>query len=227
MSKYQRELLEKQKEIQAIEEQKRIQIEKMLVESNRAFSQEELSLVSNTFYGDKEILLTLRKFLLQGTLTQLEKNKLEPIAKNDQIMDIIRRSLIPVIEPTSPYSSDIWLEVKTEEKGAGEAENDILSLLVFIHYIEQQLDKMSGKEIKYDYAKKGSKNQWENGDIRFEDLTPKGDEGYNNSFINLQARNKIIEKVNSTLNQLNMFAIQHHIVDPEEEEKIKELNSNK
>jgi len=217
-----------QREIQQLEAEKRKQIEKMLINSNRVFSQEQLSLVSNTFYNNTDLLLTLRKFLLQGILTGNDLSHISEIGSNEQLMSVIRLSLIPVIDPNAAYSSDIWLDIKTEEKGAGEAFNDILSKLVLIRYFEQQIDKMEGKSPKYKYIVKGSGNQWENGEIMFQELTPTGNEGYDGSFINLQARNNIIERVNGTLNQLNMFAIQHHQPLTEEEElEKKNLDSNK
>ena len=194
------------------------------------YTDDERNLIANTFADNEELIMAIRKFLLQGELLASEKVVLDKFVQSSESVALLRKAMLPHVNLDSPLGqiADMWASIDTKIKGAGEIQNDLLSRLVVVRYLEQQFDRMEGREKDYPYVVKDSVNQWENGDIQFKDLTFRENKGFENSFIDTQARHEIISQVDGILLTLRSLAIQIKCqLTPEELGDLMKRDSNK
>lgn len=178
---------------------------------NSRFTEEELSLISNTFFEKDELLMTIRKHFLQFNLDEQEAISIKGI--NENTLKVIRKQLLPEIDPTSPMfqNRDLWVSVNTTEKLAEDSYLDMRAQDIAIRYLEEQFDRIEGN---FDIS-----------GIQLKDLVYNDKKNEERAFIDLKARNTLLTHIDANLQDLRTLAISNSKVDIDE--KLRKLDSNK
>lgn len=115
------------------------------------FSEAELSLIKNTFSDNDELLFAIRNVLLQFPLSDGQKATLS-VGLNENVISVLRKRIIPELLPTYPLGQlPSILTTLTQElkaKDANEMAPQFLAKLVEIRYLEQQFQRLEGKDIE-------------------------------------------------------------------------------
>lgn len=188
---------------------------KALSESS-GFTEEELSLLSNTFYENDNLLLTIRKFILQGELDQVEKSFIDNLTPDT--IKIVRKQLLPEINPNAPYYNlrDMWTSINTNEKMIEDVYLDMKAQKIAIDYLEQQLNMLKGGT-SFAIIKL----------IKLKELVYNDKKDAEKSFIELKARNLLLTHIDASIQQIRTIAIDKaKISDIDKLEKIRQMNSN-
>ena len=183
--------------------------------TDKRFSNQELSLISNTFLDNLELIMALRKHFLQGNLLAIESIDLEKFAKNQELMLVIRKMFLPEIDPEVPLfqTADLWLNIDTKNKPLDMAYLEMKSRQIVVDYLEQQFRELEddGTKIK----------------IKFRDLIYNSKKRPEDAFVEMDARNFLITFIDRHLQELLILAVQHKTPDAEEEAKKRLQDSNK
>lgn len=184
--------------------------------SNFIFSDEEFSLISNTFGGNEgeEIIHSLKKLFYQGELLQADLanlKKLTPEAK-----DLVSKVFLPKLKADAPLnqSVDLWISINTKEKDPEEAYLEMRARQIVVDYLAERLKELKGEDFSKDAL------------INLSDLVFKPNKDVEKAFIEMSARNTIIQHIDLHLQHLKIIAGEGK----ETPEKIKERlakNSNK
>ncbi len=62
------------------------------------YTDSELSLIKNTFSGNKELLVLFRKFLLQGEMSEEEIKLLNSLVSNPEILRVLEKAVNPKLD---------------------------------------------------------------------------------------------------------------------------------
>ena len=181
------------------------------VSKNSRYTEKELSLISNTFLDNNELLMALRKFFLQGELNTQEQILIREL--NQDTIFIIRKNLLPEIDPNAPFHQvvDLWVSIDTLNKLVEDVYFDMKARKIVIDYLEQQFERIKrGKDV---------------GDIELKKLVFDGKKDNIAAFVELKARNTILTHIDRHLEELRILAIANAKMEPDE--KVKLLDSNK
>jgi len=181
------------------------------VSKNSRYTEKELSLISNTFLDNNELLMALRKFFLQGELNTQEQILIREL--NQDTIFIIRKNLLPEIDPNAPFHQvvDLWVSIDTLNKLVEDVYFDMKARKIVIDYLEQQFERIKrGKDV---------------GDIELKKLVFDGKKDNITAFVELKARNTILTHIDRHLEELRILAIANAKMEPDE--KVKLLDSNK
>lgn len=69
----------------------------------RRITDEEISLIENTFKGQEQLLITLRKFILQGELSKAEQDDMARL-KSPEVVRIIKKTVWPSLDKGAPLA---------------------------------------------------------------------------------------------------------------------------
>lgn len=162
------------------------------------YSETEREIIKSIFAEDDDLLILVRRFFIQDTLTEEEKGQLLKLfPKDSPSLAVLRKTFYPEIIPDTPLHQmvDLWLinELEFKEKDPAFAWPYILSNTMFMNYLLNQFNFFEGKEIL------GTK---------FKDFTSIDIVAANQEliFCNLHARNRLISFIDSQLNQLKVLA---------------------
>lgn len=159
------------------------------------YTDDELALINNAFGGRIDVLLLVRKFLLQGELSALEKAGLKFLSE-PKMLGVLRKTYLPEIDFTAPVTQlfDMWMAVPTKIPDIDEmqAHSAMQSMDIITTYLDQRLNSLAGKESK--------KN------IQLVDLCYSKDKEAEQAQIELGARNTIISHVDGNTAQLYILA---------------------
>lgn len=111
------------------------------------FSDEELSLIKNTFAENEVLLYTIRKVFLQFPLTEVEKNLIK-ISCTPEVIAVLKKRILPDISPMFPLGQlpsilttlTDNLKMLTPEEMKPHMEAKLLE----IEYLEQQFKVLAG-----------------------------------------------------------------------------------
>jgi len=110
------------------------------------YSEEELSLLKNTFAKKDELLIALRKMLLQIDLTEKEEKFKEIF--NEQVVKAIRKVMFPSIEGDEKLYMviDLWSKtvINIDELENRKSIISIDARARFLEYLDQQLNIIVG-----------------------------------------------------------------------------------
>ena len=154
------------------------------------YSDEELKLLNDTFSERTDLLLLLRKFLLQGELNEVETESIK-LFRNFNILPIIQKTYLPVLDLNAPLSQlvDFWLMVDTKDRDLAMLEVELQARQMLIDYMGQRFKCLiNGEEDKRD--------------IKLTDLIYDEDKKIQQAYIDLAARNIIIKNVEDNTIQL-------------------------
>jgi len=192
-------------------EQKKIKRKLQELSENTRFTQEEISLIINTFFNRKDLLKAIRKFFLQVELEPQEQSMINGL--NQPTIAIVRKQLLPEMNGDSPFyqNRDMWTSIKTEEKLSEDVYLDMKAQDIAIRYLEEQFDRLN------DTSNLGS--------IRLKDLVFNDKKGDKQAFVEMKARNILLLHIDAYLDELRVTAINESEIDINEKTKL--LDSNK
>jgi len=179
------------------------------LENHPKYTKEELSLISNIFYDRDDVLMTIRKFFLQGELNNTEETIVKTLTEDT--IRVLRKCILPDINFHSPLvlGKDLWARIDMTTKLMEDAYWEIRSESILIKYLEEQFERFNGAGIKMKLT-----------DLIYNDKKPMDVACYE-----LKARNKVLNLIDECLRELRMLAISNAEVD--NAEKIRMMNSNK
>ena len=161
------------------------------------YSEEELSLIKNTFAENEELLKTLRKFFWQFSLDPIQLEEIKKISAQKELVKLLRKTFLPFLEPDAPFQQviDLWMTIKLEGITPENAHPIIQSREKLIQYLDQQLKYLENEVVSEPK-------------IYFKDLARMSNLGVDSeeNYINLVVRNMIISHVEMQLNQLIVLA---------------------
>lgn len=157
------------------------------------FSDEELSLIKNTFADNLDLLKAIRKVFLQITLSATESMLINGISKQKELCALIRKSFLPTIDGDAPLHQiiDLWLTVEIKGKNVEDVYNDAHAREKLIRYIDEQLGRIEGKEAH---------------GISFNSLVSLTEKSEMEVYIDLIVRNTVVSHVEMQLNQFLILA---------------------
>lgn len=158
------------------------------------FSDEELSLIKNTFAEDDVLLKVLRKVFFQGDLSDDELKIVRSFNSGDQSLRLLRKALLPEVDYSAPIFqiTDLYVNIDTKENGVDRAYPLILARDLVHDYLSQQFAILEDKKPKVK--------------IVFADLHRAGDKEPTEAFVQLSARNTLISHIEFQLYQLKLLA---------------------
>ena len=188
-------------------------IEQVKSKSKNKYTEDELALIGKMFLGDEDLLSILRKFFLQGELLEWEKILLQGLTEDT--IAVVEKCFLPEVDPYAPRANDLW--------NGADMQQAMQKLLEYAY-----LD-MEAQQLVIDYLKgqfealRGRKNR-----ISLKDLVFNRKKDKEQAFVELKARNMLLNHIDSHTEELRMTAIA--IADdlsPEEKEKKIMMDSNK
>ena len=164
--------------------------------------------IKGVFANKLDLLLLLRKSLLRGEMNASEKNSFSNFSK--ELVAILRKQFLPTINFENPAAQliDLWATAHIRDKSVDDAWLEMEARRILIDYLEERFVFLEGKG---------------EGKIYLVDLEYNRIESKEKSFINLLARNTIINHIDVNMGILWSVANQ-----PEEKkEDIEEKNKRK
>jgi len=192
-------------------EKKQIKRKLQDLNKNTRFTTEELSLISNTFFENDDVLKAVRKFFLQAELEPQEQNIIDGLSQ--QTIALLRKQLLPEINADSPFyqNRDMWTSIKTDEKLAEDVYLDMKAQDIAIRYLEEQFERLIGN--------------FDDNTIRLKELVFNSKKDPDEAFADLKARNTLLLHIDAYIDELRVIAINNAKID--DDDKIKKLDSNK
>jgi len=175
------------------------------------YTDEELSLIKNTFSENEEMLKVIRKVFLQIPLDVIDQQIIASIKGNKNLIAVIRKAFLPTIDAKAPLNQviDMWMTLKMEGKTPEMVSIDARAFDKLIKYLDEQLLRLEGKE--------------EIGYVSFSDLEVIKGKVAEDIYIDLMVRNTIIK---TTEMQLNMFLLLAGMKEETVEETVKRLQKD-
>lgn len=183
------------------------------------FSDQELSLIKNTFAENDMLLTALRKLFLQMPLDVVDKNELSLVTGNKDVLKVVRKCYLPTLEPDAPFNQmvDLWMTVEIKDKQPEDVLPNLVARQVLLQYLEEQIDRLESGN--YDVI---------NG-LEFASFVPSyalSRADALNAYVNLVARNTLISHNEWQVTQLSVLAGQKDET-VEQTQKRLQQNSNK
>jgi len=176
------------------------------------FTEEELSLIKNTFAERDDLLLAIRKVMLQLDLPEREDIMLREIMK-ENVAKVIKKFILPELDGNAPLFqlASMWMNtlIKAREMNNEKAFLYIEAREIEEKYISQQLDVLT--------EGKGEET------IKHAELKEKGKKDFAQRYIDLIAWDSLISFIDSQLMQIKLVA---GTKKETEEEQIKRLNQD-
>jgi hypothetical protein len=177
------------------------------------FSDSELDIIKGTFLDNYELLIAVRKVMLQMPLGAVDLAILLVFKGKDELNKVMRKTFLPELDSEAPLGQeiDLWMILPIDKMTPTEAYPHLQANKIAIDYIDQQLETL--------------KDTNKVGKIRLSEMVGiKPDE--TETYINNVARNTIIGFTENQLVQLRTLAEQNR--ETEEERKLRESkDSNK
>jgi hypothetical protein len=193
--------------------QKQIDEAKKLIEQQKKlmrYSENEISLIRNTFLDNDKILKAIRKVFLQLPLDNGDEAELAVFKGHKDLMKVMRKTFLPELDGNAPLNQnvDLWMTVQIADKTPAEAYPHIVARAKLILYIKQRLMALEGL--------------MDSEMIIFENLTIKEDlPTADLAYVNLIVRNIVVNHTEQMLVQLEDLA---NIKEETPEEVAKKIN---
>lgn len=158
------------------------------------YSDEELSLIKNTFCENDELLRALRKVIFQGVLNDEEMKIIRSFNVQPEAVKVLRKTILPEIDLDAPFFQmvDLYVNIDTKESSIEKAYPMAVARDMVVDYLDQQFKVLIGEE--------------EKPTIIFSKLhSPKGKD-IEAAFTELAARNTLLQHVDFQLLQLKTLA---------------------
>jgi len=172
------------------------------------YSDGELEIIKSTFAEQDELLIALRKSLLQMPMNAVDLSLVE-LAKKPAILALLRKVLLPTLDPDAPFHQlvDLWMTLQIGDKIPAEMRPIMVARQTVISYLDQELSFLEGQKVS---------NR-----IIFADLIPNKDKTDWEAYSDLLARNTIIAHLEMQLNGLKMLGGQKDETVDQTKERLK------
>ena len=185
--------------------------------SQSTYTDKEYELMANLFADNEKLLMALRKHFLQGELTESEASLIKGFASKPNAMAILRKTLLPELNPEAPVGQlvDLWINIDTKNKLVEDAHLEMRAKDIFVKYLKQQFKELEKEEVTGRY-------------ITLKDLIYNQDKDSETAFIGLQARNTLLQYIDGLFHFLMRTAVQTETkLTPEEMSEKLKSDSNK
>lgn len=178
------------------------------------YSDKELSLLKSTFAEQEDIMILIRKFLLQGDINKEEMNLLTKYRQNPDVVAILKKAVAPELDKLAPPSQtvDLFTHMDLNPTPADHAYLIIQARHLAKKYLDQRFDAFAGKKIVKP--------------ISFDGLI-EPEEDFKQTYINFIARNFLLPHIDSQLFGSLMIIAGTKEETPEEQRKRLLRDSNK
>ncbi len=114
----------------------------------RRFDEGELILIKNTFAENDDLLILIRKVLLQGELTP-DENKIIKSLGADAIA-IIRKAMLPKLDANAPLFqlADMWMSIETKDKNPEDVFQNMVARQLVVDYFDNMLKILAGEKVE-------------------------------------------------------------------------------
>lgn len=163
----------------------------------RRVSDEMINAFKSVFAENFELVIAIRKSLLQLTLTDFDKSLIaNNLHSNDNLYRIVSDVFNPQLRGDEPLNQvvDLWATIDTKNENSEFVGLQISSRATVIKYIQEQLDVLFNKSSEQTIVL-SSLLPTENKDSSIEDVHAK-----------LYARNEILKHIETQLTQLYLLA---------------------
>lgn len=170
------------------------------------YSDAELSLIKNTFAEQEELLVLLRKFLLQGNLTASELSYLKSYTDSPAVIKVLKKAICPVMDKQAPafQTVDLFSNIAVDTIPTEHANLIIKSRQLAVQYLNERFDELAGEKVE--------------DPIMFDELIT-GVEEAAVAHLNLVTRNFILSHVDSQLFNSVLVMAGTKDEDPEEQKR--------
>lgn len=160
------------------------------------YSDEELSIIKNTFCENDELLKALRKVIFQGVLNDEEVKMIRAFNMQHGGVHVLRKTILPEIDLDAPFFQmvDLYVNIDTKEATIEKAYPMAVARDIVSEYLEQQLGILTGE------------NKEKDNKIIFNKLHSTRGKDIETAFTELSARNTLLQHVDFQLMQLKMLA---------------------
>ena len=177
------------------------------------YSDKELSLIKNTFAEQLDLMVLIRKFLLQGEMTEEEMKTIKRYTDNTEVLTILKKAVNPKIDKLAPpfETVDLFSSMDMNPTPYDHAYRAINARTLAGKYLDDRFATLAGespKEVQFDTLH-----------IPTEDIEQ--------TYLNLIARNFLLSHIDSQLfNSLMVIAGQKNET-PEQQKKRLTQDSSK
>lgn len=170
------------------------------------YNAEERALIKNTFFD--EVLMAIRKFILQGDLNEQEQEIIKDFSKKTQAVNLLKNALIPELNPSAPIDNLNDMFVIDPTLSVEYSIFDLRARQLAREYFTGRLNALTGK-----LNKQG---------INLKELSYKPDKEKEQAYVDLKARNEyIIKHMEFQIKQLQYFAKLSEETEVQEKERAK------
>lgn len=163
------------------------------------YNPRELSTIANTFNRENmELIMSIRKFFLQGDLREEDVRLLTDFAKNKDATNVMYKTILPDSDPEAPFGQivDLWASVQTRERGPEQVMLDLKERYKTIKYLQERFERLG--QMPQDDIQRG--------DILLKSLVYDGKKSPETAYIDIQCRNTIINHIEMQIQQLITLA---------------------
>jgi len=177
------------------------------------YSDKELSLIKNTFAEQLDLMVLIRKFLLQGEMDEKETALIQKYAMNPEILAILKKAVNPKVDKLAPpfETVDLLASMDLNPTAFDHAYRVVKARYLASQYLDNRFAVLEGKDVE---------------EIEFDSLhIPTEDP--EQTYLNIIARNFLLSHIDSQLfNQLMVIAGQKTET-PEQQKKRLTKDSTK
>jgi len=107
------------------------------------YSNQELEIIKITF--NEDMLMLFRKFFFDGAMTADEQKALTIFKDNKPAVEVLRKNIIPNLEPDAPFyqSMDMYLTIETKGRHPDEVFHEMQIRDVLVEYFEQKFTELT------------------------------------------------------------------------------------
>lgn len=151
----------------------------------------ELSVIKGTFAENDDLLFAIRKFFIQQKLDISEQAMI--LNLSEETKAVLRKTFLPEIDGNAPMFQmvDWFTSVETKDRDIEKANIEMEVRRLVVDYFGQQLGRIGGKEKE---------------EIEFKNLNFSKEKDSRQNFIELSARNMILNQIDFQLQQLLTLA---------------------
>jgi hypothetical protein len=184
------------------------------------YSDEEMDIIKRTFAENEDLLKSMRKVILQMPLDAKDLSALQVnLIGNKSAMGVVRKTFVPELDGNAPLGQqiDLFLTIGLKDMMPDVAAIHLESIKKWRDYLDQQLNVMESGE----YGKTQA--------IKFKDFEEFGKKLNTDIYIDMLARNTIVNSTDQQLMQLLVLAGRKEDTVEKTKEKLEweKKNSNK
>lgn len=177
------------------------------------YTDRELSLIKNTFAEQLDLMVLIRKFFLQGEMTEEEMTLVKKFTDNKEVLAILKKAIAPKVDKLAPpfETVDLFSSMDLNPTQYDHAYRAVKARNMAKEYLGNRFEALEGKSLE---------------EIEFDALTIPTEDA-EQTYINVVARNFLLSHLDTQLfNSLMVIAGQKDET-PEQQKKRLTKDSSK